>query len=689
MADPRQIRIDVITRLLEDEAYFAWFLRDPDAALAEYPDLDPRDGRLIKREVTDRASLENLARRFKVPIRSAPSESLISPSRGDSVKGDKVKMEEVGPEADEEPPQRIVSTGFSAADIPGQPLSSDTPLLPNQSYYFWLEVGEPIAGSIEVTPTALPDDLPPKARLQVVLYDFKAGIEQIRPDDVGEIELQENGTVKVIKPVAIPDGLDDPELVERRLFFPLRTSPQNGRYQLRCNIYYQQNLLQSRLITFYVQEWPRRMPNALISELDYVLSRTFDGRTLSGMGQTRLSVMLNDNGNGTHGFRFFGENQFKNDAELGEGELTNLIEMARGALRKAAWGDEKPYQAGKTYRYNNPDADRLRADLITFALRGYRFYDALINRLAGDADKAWELADLMLKPGQVQIASKQSARLVIPAALMYDYPLDDGRPSSQYTLCDTFQKALQDGDPLAETECFQGNCPSYDQDTVICPSGFWGFRHSLGLPVSLDEAPDAPSEIPVDGDVTLGISVSTDPDLTLRPVHEQRLQAMGFEWEYADSRDGSLEMLKQIEPELVYFYCHGGLQNDMPYLSLGKPGSERFTRASLRNKRIRWRKVRPLVFINGCHTTQLTPERALDLVTAFVATAHAAGVVGTEISIFEPIAVTFAEECFRRFLIEKETIGDAIRGARLKMLQEGNPLGLVYIPYALPGLHLA
>jgi hypothetical protein len=25
----------------------------------------------------------------------------------------------------------------------------------------------------------------------------------------------------------------------------------------------------------------------------------------------------------------------------------------------------------------------------------------------------------------------------------------------------------------------------------------------------------------------------------------------------------------------------------------------------------------------------------------------------------------------------------------LKMLQEGNPLGLVYIPYALPGLHLA
>ncbi len=688
MADSRQIRIEVITRLLEDEAYFARFLADPDAALAEYPDLDPRDGRLIKREVTDRASLENLARRFQVPIRGISSkdvhESLV-PNRGD-----KIKMEDVGPQADEEPPQRIVSTGFTEEATPDQSLSRDTPLLPNKPYYFWLEVGEPVAGSIEVTPTALPDELPPKARLQVVLYDFQAGIEQSRPDAIGEIEIQEDGTVKVVKPVAIPEGQAGTELVACRLFFPLRTSPQNGRYQLRCNIYYQQTLLQSRLITFYVQEWPRRMPNALISELDYVLSRTFNGRTLSGMGPTKLSIMLNDNGNGTHGFRFFGENQFKNDAELSEGELTNLIKMARGALRKAAWGDEQPYQPGKTYRYNNrPNIDRLRSDLITFARRGYSFYTALISRLAGDTDKAWELADLMLKPGQVQIASKQSARLVIPAAMMYDYPLDDGRSNSQLSLCPTFQNAWENGDPLAETECFQGNCPTYDQDTVICPSGFWGFRHSLGLPVSIDEAPDAPSEIPVEGDVTLAVSVSTDPDLTLRPGHEQHLQAMGFEWEYADSRDGSLEMLKQTDPELVYFYCHGGLQNDLPYLSLGKPGSERFTPSSLFNKRIRWRKIRPLVFINGCHTTQLTPERALDLVTAFVSTSHAAGVVGTEISIFEPIAVTFAEECFRRFLLEKETLGDAIRGARLKMLQEGNPLGLVYIPYALPGLHLA
>ncbi len=683
MATGKEMRNVVIQRMLDDKDFFNLFLVDPDAALAEFPDLDPRDARLIKREVKDLATLEEFAKKNNITVAS------VRISNGGSQPAPSVEdMEEAAPEGDSVP-QRIVSTGFAEDRKPDEPLTPETPLLPNEGYYFWFEVGDPVAGSIEATPTALPDDLPPKAKLQVVLYDFKKGLQQVRPDDVGVVEIQEDGTVKVVRAVAEPTNLADPSLLERRLFFPVRTQPQNGRFQLRCNIYYQQNLLQSRLVTFYVQTAPRRMRNALISELDYVLSQSFNGRNLQGMGDTKLSIMLNDNGNGTHGFRFFGGEEFKNDAELGEGELSNLIEMARGALRKAAWGDEEPYKAGKTYRYTGGlNEDRLRGDLVTMALRGYRFYATLINRLAGSADKAWDLADMMLTPGQVQIAAKQSARLVIPAAMIYDYPLDDGLPSSKFSVCDTFMQAIKSDTALEETACFKGECPSHDDDTIVCPSGFWGFRHSLGLPVTIQEAPDAPATIQLEGKVTLAVSVSTDPNFKERPSHEQRLQAMGFDWEYADNRDDSLNMLKNTKSEVVYFYCHGGLQNDLPYLSIGQPGSERFTSANLFNKRIRWRGIRPLVFINGCHTTQLSPERAMDLVSAFVATSQAAGVVGTEITIFEPIATGFAEECFRRFLIEKQTLGESIRGARLKMLKEGNPLGLVYIPYAMAGLHL-
>ncbi len=33
-------------------------------------------------------------------------------------------------------------------------------------------------------------------------------------------------------------------------------------------------------------------------------------------------------------------------------------------------------------------------------------------------------------------------------------------------------------------------------------------------------------------------------------------------------------------------------------------------------------------------------------------------------------------------------IGDAVRNARLALLKRGNPLGLVYVPFALPNLRL-
>jgi hypothetical protein len=273
--------------------------------------------------------------------------------------------------------------------------------------------------------------------------------------------------------------------------------------------------------------------------------------------------------------------------------------------------------------------------------------------------------------------------------MFYDYPFLDGNVPGDYSLCPTFLAALKGDKPLEDCTCFQGNCPSYDDELVVCPSGFWGFRHYLGLPLSVKDSADAPLRIGGSSPPKMAVSVWTGNDFTERPSHEQRLQKMGVGWEYADSREASFTMLAATESQVVYFYCHGGLTDrGKPYLLLGNKGGNWFVRSNLR-RRVRWEKIRPLVFINGCHTTQLTPERALDFVSGFVQTSGAAGVIGTEITIFEPIAVQFAEECLRRFLLEKQPLGEAVRGARLHMLKNGNPLGLVYIPYALPALKLA
>ena len=666
----------VLKRIAEDETFREAFFRNPEAALADEP-LSDR----ARRYLTSRVNAANFAGELD---RFFPQEAMID--RGGETTRDESSLSSKGLD-DDTPPERIVSTGFASKTDPAQPLAGEMPLAPNVDYLFWFEVGERVEGSIEAADVDLPiEKLPPEARLHVVLFGFDGELILTPGADVGQIKIQPDGTVRVTKSVARPDALAGNELMTRRLFFPVRSPAQAGTHRLRCNIYYQQTLVQSRLVTVQVMSSPTRQAEpALLSEVDYTLSKMLNGRQLEGMGQNVLSVMLNDNGNGTHGFRFFGENEFKNDAAMDEGELADLIQSARGALRKAAWGDENKYN-GQPYRYHGPfNLDRLTDDLVRFAIRGYSFYDALINKLAGDSDKAWDLQDLMVKPGQVQIATKESVNMLVPAALFYDYPLDSGLPTADYSLCPAFLTALKQNAPLEETDCFQGDCPAHDQDSVVCPSGFWGYRHSLGLPISVATAPDAPTTIPVQGKANIAVNVSTDPNFRQRPLHERNLQQMGLGWEYADDREKALALMKKTESQVVYFYCHGGLSGTKPFLSVGPPTGPRINRDNLRNERIRWRKVRPLVFINGCHTTALTPEHAIN----FVEVSHAAGVIGTEITIYEPIAVAFAEACLYRFLIRRETIGEAVRGARLKMLKEGNPLGLVYIPYVMAGLKLA
>ena len=591
---------------------------------------------------------------------------------------------------------RIISTGFSTENQPDIPILSTMPLAVETDYIFWFEVGEKAVGSIEKMDKVLDvEKLPPKSQLDVVLFAFEGEIHILNVAAVGHLKVMEDKQVFVAKQAYLPANLSqESELINRRLFFPVKTPPQPGIYRLRCHIYFQYTLIQSRLITVKVMQKsvPQNEP-MLVSETDYVLSRTFEYEQLQGMGHNRLSIMLNSNEDGTHTFRFYGEEiegrSFKQDSSFSASALQDMISYMRESMRQASWGDTEPFKWGKEYRYNDPINFRnLQSDLIRFALRGYRFYDRFINRLAGNSDRVVQLQQLMKIPGQIQIALKEFVSHVIPVAMVYDYPLNDGLRTVEYSLCSAFLNSLKQDAHLEDTMCFQGNCPNYGNETVVCPSGFWGYRHYIGLPVSISTSLEAPSIITYSTLPQLIVNVSTDKNFVKRRAHEITLQTMGTGWVYADTLEKAVDALKIAKPHVVYFYCHGGLDDRLPYLVLGSNDSDRFTRALLRTKGIRWQRPRPLVFINGCHTTALEPEKALDLVTGFVETSQAAGVIGTEITIFEEMAVPFAEECFRRFLLKGETIGQAVHGARLKLLKDGNPLGLVYIPYVMPGLHL-
>lgn len=571
------------------------------------------------------------------------------------------------------PREPVVNTGFATPEQ--VPLSPERTLTAGGQYLFWVDIGLLDPYSIEDAPGPLPVDLPPHAELTVALFEF-----------VGEIGVDPANAVVRMVP-------------GERVWLPVRLPSAAGVWRVRCGIYWRQVLLESRVITVHATAAPETMAGALRSTVDYRLANPAEVEQLLNVPAHTASLFLNDNGDGSHALRVLatdGRELLRTDATFTAAQLTTQIRLARGALRRVAWGTDAPWRDGDDYRYATAATpDRLAEDLTRLARNGFRLHHLLLRSLgrtdgAGTYAMADRLAAALGKPGVIQVALKDSAQHVLPVALLYDLPLDTN--ADRLTLCADFVRVWREGRPLAGTACFDADCRQArdPDDTVVCPGGFWGYRHALGLPVSTGRGATLPQDLAVAGEVKLAAGLYRDfrhVDAHCRRLHDL---LPGVHWRLNDDRDAVLEELRTGSPDIVYFYCHGGVAGDVPYLRVGRGTSGPvITPDNLFRNRIQWPSSRPLVFLNGCQTTDLEPERAIDFVSFFVEDASACGVIGTEITVFEEFAREFAEEFLHAFLTDRVPIGTAVTRARLALLSKGNPLGLSYIPYALPSIRLA
>jgi hypothetical protein len=595
------------------------------------------------------------------------------------------------------PLERIVNTGFSSVENAATGLDKMVPLAVNSPHYFWFEVGPLVEGTIEVKPAPLNLELLPSgAKLKVALFAFEDEIKLTPGKETGEIQVMNDGTVKVARQVERPASIPpDEEILKQRLFFPVQTPEKEGQARLRCNIYYEQILVESRLITAQISllQKPLETP-ALQSKREYTISKALNPNNFGHMEPQTLSVMLNDNGDGTHSFRMIGNQDFKESVSFKTRSLETHIGMARGALRKASWDSEEPW-TDQDYRYKGEyDENRLRQDLALFAIRGYRFWfeftKLIADKIVKDTDQnpAKKLGEITLKHGLMEFAIKdpsEASDYMFPVSMIYDYPLNTAKQLDEYTLCPAFLEARKAGEPLEETSCFKGECPSRGNETVICPSGFWGFRHSIGLPMGIG-APEINPKIEYDKFPEVDCAAFL---FKTWEKHKQKLESLKpeIQWQMKYTHDETVELLKNTNPHLVYFYCEGGAENKVPYIQVGNQKEMKITPDNF-SPELCWRDPKPLVFINGCRTAALDPKLMMDFVSAFVLMYHASGVIGTEIQVFEQLAAFFGEECLRRFLVKGETIGDAVRATRLTLLKQGNPLGLAYTAYVNGSIRL-
>jgi hypothetical protein len=159
----------------------------------------------------------------------------------------------------------------------------------------------------------------------------------------------------------------------------------------------------------------------------------------------------------------------------------------------------------------------------------------------------------------------------------------------------------------------------------------------------------------------------------------------------AYSRDEVLQSLKDRELDIIYFFCHArggpGSEVDPPQLEFKrKDGSVGGFDAS-RVRPVTW-SHHPLVILNACNTVGFSPSTLSPFIRKFVHDCKAAGVIGTEVPVFEPLASEFAELFLATFLAGQPA-GEALLGVRRELLRQYNPLGLIYTLYASADLHIS
>ncbi len=576
-------------------------------------------------------------------------------------------------------PRPKVETGFSPLDNPAAALRRDTSLAPGGEYVFWFGVGIGSGASIEEAGVSLPEQLPDAARLTVRLVSLDEAMPVEGPDR-GEIEITAEGAVVRVEAASVTD---DPALRAQRLFFRVLAPGSAGTYRMRCSVYYGSTLVQSRLIKARVGPGQGR---ALSSRLDYRMSDRLALDELSRLPAHDLSLVVNGDGH-SHELHFFhgGRESFASTASLEADQLVESIDLARQALCQVAWGATREWD-GKVGSYRYRSSRQARAnfaeDLATLARAGAGLYTEIAADLAGGIEGRERLEEISRRPGRVQIAAV-SASLYVPAGLFYDHPISDAPAAGAGTsVCEEFLAAMKATDPLESSICMVDGCPNRECEDVVCPSGFWGFRHELGWPPSMEGALPPPPSTGESAKFLIG--VSTDAKLRRRARHVDKVAklAAAENVEVTESLEGFERALKARALHLVYMYCHGGMRRQVPYVELGAPGSAGLTRNFLRTHRP-WSPPPPrsVVFINGCHTTKVGPKQILSLASGFVREANAAGVIGTELTVFEPLACAFAEAMLPGLLNGERSVGGAVRHARLELLREPNPLGLVYVPF--------
>lgn len=542
----------------------------------------------------------------------------------------------------------------------------------NKAYSYQVQIGMASLNSIIKNAVAFPDeDLKPfysggEIPLRVVLFsnDFK-----FLSSSSKELSLP------------LPPNESDP------VVFDLMTPGTDKLVRMRVGIYFRNNLVQTLLVRAIVgdAETTDKTLTGNTAEVDFSLTSSF--ANFEDLQNRELNIAMNESDSGTHSFYIAGED-VERQFDFGEGFISTSIKNMRNALQNICSTQDKQGKI-KEYRFKNDNTGNEK-DFVTeikkLAEFGYKLYWEILT----DQDKEFEkkLSKILQKPRvPIQVSLTRSAKYIFPWALVYDKPLLYGN----YDVCPQFLNDIKNmgtEDFINNQTCINHGCPHQADNSIVCPSGFWGIKHIIEQPLSVLTGKPGEKKITTTinaqkniSNIMMGVSLKLD-NVNKHLAEIQSLSPVQVLFVNNKLQIGAV--MKQNNSPVLYFYCHGGRNEANTWIGVGD--EDKIVPTDLQTWGIDWPVEHPFVFINGCHTVGVTPDDFINFNKTF-ARCEAAGVMGTEIVIPETLAGYFAKDFLQSFLSGKK-VGEIMRRQRMQMLKNYNLLGLAYTPYCSADLEL-
>ncbi|MFF4105394.1 hypothetical protein [Streptomyces sp. NPDC001903] len=466
------------------------------------------------------------------------------------------------------------------------------------------------------------------------------------------------------------------------LFLALQAPRTTGSAHARLTIWARDHVVQSLLITADIA--PAGQAGGVVATVDYTL--TADLIDLDDLRPRGLSVVTNQRPDGTHTLTF------KSGQELGFTLAEHVLVSEMGDVRELLFDVHAKREEGSgpeclLNARNGKDKEQFIQDLTVLARKGWTMWAGLFSELPE------KLHETTSGPSTViQVARVPRTTFIYPWSVVYDIPLDmdtDERlsPCPMVAEWDSVGRMFPD---------YPDQCPRADSHglNTLCPFGFWGIRHVIEHPPSSA----APSR---------QVTITANPQIVIvrssqlsRPMTIEHCKVVGdtlheFTVATADNFQQTASALAVSDLQLVEFYCHGKGDPNNAWLEIGEgqkifPGQIATWHLTAWSPPAvpfgHWAQTTPLILLNGCHTTAITPQTPVSFVDVFTAV-HAAGVVGTEISLVQNLAGESTELLLHHFHQGKR-MGEALRHMRHDLLSKGNLLGLAYTAYCSADLQL-